>query len=84
MPGEIKQALKRCGIEDEAFKNQVEPIFQRVGPMIARRHQIVHRMDKNSLSGYGQHPARSLALKTVRGWKAAVAELAAIITTQLS
>lgn len=83
-PGEIKKALRRCGITELDLKSRVEPLFNRgVGPMIARRHQIVHRMDKNSLGGYGQHLARSLSLKTVRRWQADVAELAATITDLL-
>lgn len=44
----------------------------RIAAMMARRHQIGHKMDRNHLSGRGQHQARSISKKTDDDWIDAV------------
>jgi len=36
--------------------------------MMARRHQIVHQMDRNEAGGAGQHRAQSISVQQVKGW----------------
>jgi len=40
--------------------------------MMARRHWIVHRADRNELPGQGHYVARSVSPSTVRKWLDAV------------
>ncbi len=55
----------------------------RIAAMMARRHQIGHRMDRNHLSGRGQHQARSISKKTVDDWIEAVETFGGEILAQI-
>lgn len=63
-PGEIEQALERVGLP----KTLLDPYRPKLGPMMQRRHWIVHRADRNTASGSGHHAARSLQRSDVETW----------------
>ncbi len=67
-PGQIEAVLGRLSVSPAALN----PYRSLLGPMMARRHWIVHRADRNDLAGSGQYAARSLSSTTVRGWRDAV------------
>ena len=43
-----------------------------IAAMMARRHQIGHRLDRNQFRGRGHHRASSISKKIVEGWLEAV------------
>ena len=55
----------------------------RIAAMMARRHQIGHRLDRNHLNGRGHHQARSMSKKTVEDWIEAVEAFGAEILGQI-
>lgn len=67
-PGELKIALEKVGLP----KSIVETYQDKLGPMMSRRHWIVHRADRNDAVGSGQHSARSLGTGTIQRWLEAV------------
>jgi hypothetical protein len=50
----------------------VEPYRDSLGPMMKRRHWIVHRADRNELTGLGHHRTKSIDKGTVNGWLDAI------------
>lgn len=67
-PGEVVRALQQVGLPSTF----VDPYRDDLGPMMKRRHWIVHRADRNQDSGSGQHSVQSIALPTVKTWLRAV------------
>jgi hypothetical protein len=67
-PGELKTALRKVGLSTSI----VEKHQDELGPMMSRRHWIVHRADRNNAAGSGQHATRSLGQGTVQRWLEAV------------
>lgn len=67
-PGEVKEAVARMGVAQAL----VVPHEDTLGPLMQRRHWIVHRADRNELSGRGLHVARPIDLTTVKTWHAGV------------
>lgn len=67
-PGEIEQAIEAVGLS----KNLLDPYRSLLGPMIQRRHWIVHRADQNVASGSGHHPTQTIDKATVQEWYDAV------------
>lgn len=55
-PGEVDGVLERIGLS----KNVLDPYRNTLGPMMKRRHWIVHRADRNTAMGRGHHAARAL------------------------
>jgi len=43
-------------------------VLKLIGPMMQRRHWIVHRADRNHQIGRGHHQAQSLSAPTLRTW----------------
>lgn len=72
-PGQILTATRSLGLPPSLL----EPHRDTLGPMMARRHWIVHRADRNTLLGQGQYVARSLSPATVRKWRDAVRDFGA-------
>jgi hypothetical protein len=70
-PGDLKQMLEWVGLSPLL----VDPHAQEIGGMMARRHWIVHRGDRNPVIGRGHHPVRSLAKAAVAEWINAVESL---------
>lgn len=62
---EIKEALRRLEVD----VTLVDPHRAYLGPLMARRHQIVHQLDSNrTQGGSGFHVAKSLSRDTVGRW----------------
>jgi hypothetical protein len=63
-PGQIEDDLQRVGVAPAV----VAPFKAYLGPMIQRRHLIVHRADRNMASGRGHHGAMSIGRDEVSAW----------------
>ena len=50
----------------------VQPFASEIEALMRRRHQIVHRMDRDEASGQGRHRAFSLSVALVESWIEAV------------
>jgi hypothetical protein len=79
--GEVKRALKQCGIGHE----EVEDFnFGELPAMISRRHNIVHKADRNDAAGgQGNHKTKSISKPTVVNYVQAVKELRDFVTGEL-
>ena len=77
--GEVKKALSRSGLDP----GLVDPFERQLAAMMARRHQIVHRADRNDGAGSGQHAAASLGRGTVASWMDAVDGLCSAVVAGL-
>jgi hypothetical protein len=78
-PGQIVNVLVALGLATSIL----DPYKNTLGPMMARRHWIVHRADRNEMPGQGQHVAKSLSLTTVNRWRDAVRDFGADFTAAL-
>jgi hypothetical protein len=67
-PGEVDRVLDRIGLP----RATLDPYRGKLGPMMQRRHWIVHRADRNTASGRGHHSARPLQQTTVETWRRAL------------
>lgn len=67
-PAEVDRVLEKVGLA----RALLDPYRNKLGPMMARRHWIVHRADRNTASGRGHHAARPLQQAAVAGWQRAV------------
>ena len=79
--GEVKRALKQCGIE----ANIVEAHnFGELQAMIARRHNIVHKADRNEvIGGQGNHQTKSIGSRTVKNYLQSVRDLRDFVSQEL-
>lgn len=77
-PGHIEGALSKLGLAPvlAPFKNSL-------GPMMSRRHWIVHRADRNDMPGQGQYSARSISASTVKKWQDSVSDFGTALLGQL-
>src|SRR5262249_39688787 len=78
-PGQIVAALEALGLS----ATLVDPYKKSLGPMMDRRHWIVHRADRNEIPGQGHYVARSISPTTVRKWRDAVRDFGAKVTAML-
>lgn len=79
--GEVKKALKQCGIAAGVVETRD---FGRLPEMISRRHNIVHKADRNDVDGgQGNHRTKSLSKTTVEGYVAAVKSLRDFVSENL-
>jgi hypothetical protein len=65
---EIVSALDSVGI----VKAPYEPFLPAINAMIERRHQVVHRADRNPHHGRGHHEAASIGLHDITEWVEAI------------
>lgn len=77
-PSELHRALDRL----ELAGPWLGPHKSSLVPLMRRRHWIVHRLDRNEISGRGHHVARSLARATVERWTRAVEDFAAALLSR--
>jgi hypothetical protein len=77
--GDVKTALARSGLDIDA----VGPHGGAVAAMMSRRHQIVHRADRQDLGRAGKKTVASLGVGTVEAWLAAVEALCRGIVAKL-
>lgn len=62
---EVGQAFGQLGLDWSAWPDTDKRTLY---AMMARRHQIAHRVDRNRVTGTGHHQAVSLSSTTVEGW----------------
>ncbi len=63
--GDIAALLRKIGVKVE----KVNSHFPELQQLMSRRHNIVHRADRNVKLGPGQHAALSIGAHTVARWK---------------
>ena len=79
--GEVKKALIQCGIADATVDAHD---FGRMGEMISRRHNIVHKADRDEAArGRGNHKTKSIGKPTVEKYIQAVKNLKAFTSDEL-
>lgn len=78
-PGEIEGVLESIGL----VKTLLDPYRGKLGPMMLRRHWIVHRADRNTASGSGHHSARALDRESVKTWLEALENFGKDILSRL-
>lgn len=78
-PGEVDAVLERIGLTAKLL----DPHRDKLGPMMKRRHWIVHRADRNTATGSGHHAARGLQKATVETWTTAVKQFGTDVLAQL-
>lgn len=66
--GEVKNLLRQVGVEVD----QLQVDYEQLSTLMSRRHQIVHRADRNEVGGRGQHRATGLNKQTVDQWTGVV------------
>lgn len=72
---ELATFLAAIGIAVPEVNNR----FDDLDGLMARRHQIVHRADRDETGGQGHHKVRSIGLNTLNKWVEAVEEFAAAV-----
>jgi hypothetical protein len=78
--GEVSALLTSVGIDPAS----VCATFPELQALMERRHQIVHRADRQeTVSGSGDHEVRGINKQTVREWAAAVNRFASELFAQL-
>lgn len=79
-PGEIAELLQSVKIDTA----KVNGHFKGLGAMMERRHQIVHRADRQQkVKGSGDHTVRAINKYQVRAWRDDVRMFAADLFAQL-
>lgn len=61
---ELRTVLEDSGIDS----SRVSHHFNKVNKVMLRRHNIVHRVDKNDAPGRGHHRAKPINHRQVRNW----------------
>ncbi len=80
--GEVKKALKQCGIPADSV--EAENFFG-LPELIARRHNIVHKADRNSVAGgQGNHRTKSLGIGAVKAYLESVQSLRDFVVQHLN
>jgi hypothetical protein len=69
--------------EIQLDRANVRGTYSRIDRMISRRHQIVHRADRNERPGQGQHRACSLGRASVNNWVDAVTEFVTAVLDEI-
>jgi hypothetical protein len=67
-PEDIAKVLGQIGLSPDARKRLLDSHAARLSPIMSRRHQIVHRLDRNDASGRGHHEALSIGKATLERW----------------
>lgn len=78
-PGEVGSVLESIGL----MKSLLDPYRDKLGPMMKRRHWIVHRADRNNATGSGQHAALGLQKATVEAWTTSVRNFGTSVLIQI-
>jgi hypothetical protein len=78
-PGEVSSVIERIGLN----QSLLDPYRNKLGPMMKRRHWIVHRADRNNATGSGQHAALGLQKATVEAWSIAVRQFGTSVLNQI-
>jgi hypothetical protein len=75
----IASALQRVGVALDAAR----PSFSTLSTLIARRHNIVHRTDRDDTAGKGHHGTKSIGRQALLAWIAAVRSFGDAVLKQL-
>jgi len=78
-PGEVEGVLERIGVP----KAVLDPYRDKLGPMMKRRHWIVHRADRNTATRSGDHATLALQQAAVEAWSKALNEFGAEVLAKL-
>ena len=79
--GEVTKALKQCGISANAVEANN---FGKLTEMIARRHNIVHKADRNDVAvGQGNHKTKSLRKSTIEAYVGSIKSLRDFVSANL-
>lgn len=78
-PGEVEGVLERIGLS----KVLLDPYRDKLGPMMKRRHWIVHRADRNTAMGRGHHVPLALQQAAVEAWNEALKQFGADVLARL-
>lgn len=78
-PGEVEGVLERIGLP----KTLLDPYRDKLGPMMKRRHWIVHRADRNIATGRGHQAAVALQQAAVEAWSTALRRFGDDVLAQL-
>lgn len=78
-PGEVGTVLESIGL----LRSLLDPYRDKLGPMMKRRHWIVHRADRNTATGSGQHATLGLQKATVEAWSIAVKQFGSSVLNQV-
>lgn len=79
--GDVKKALKQCGILAATVDAKS---FDRLPELVSRRHNIVHKADRNEVAGgQGNHRTKSLGKGTVESYVASVKALRDFVNAEL-
>ncbi|MCR6662857.1 MAG: hypothetical protein NVV60_06825 [Luteimonas sp.] len=62
---DLREGLKLIGIET----NQFDPFYPKLAACMARRHQIVHQMDRNHETGRGSARVQTISVRQVTDWQ---------------
>ncbi len=54
---------------------EIRDLFPVINEMIKRRHKIVHRADREDVTGSGHHSITSISVQKVEKWKRAIDQL---------
>ena len=58
-----------------AVTKEIQEIFPTLNEMIKRRHNIVHRADRDNNIGSGHHKIKSISVRQIETWKKAIDKL---------
>ncbi len=79
--GEVKRALEQCGINHATVDARN---YGDLPEMISRRHNIVHKADRNEVvGGQGNHKTKSIGSATVRNYLQSVKDLRDFVSDEL-
>jgi RiboL-PSP-HEPN len=76
---DITSLLTRIGIDPSSYSKYYPVISE----MIVRRHNIVHRADRNNIVGRGQQHFQSLGISPLQKWKDGVEDFIYALTLEL-
>ena len=79
--GKVKESLNWCGITIEEIENHD---FGKLHEMIERRHNIVHKADREDTNeGEGRHRKKSIKKSQVEGYISSVRLLSSFVSSKL-
>lgn len=65
---DVAKLLVQIGLPQDPRKRLMDAHAARLNPIMSRRHQIVHRLDRNDSSGRGHHDALSIGKVDIERW----------------
>lgn len=69
---DVASALSSISLE---ITGAIKDLFPSLAEMIKRRHNIVHRADRDDIVGSGHHRIKSISISQIEKWKKAIDKL---------